>query len=498
MRFIPTHRLAAVCATIGAVTVLAAAGCGQPVVPSTAPPFTMDGTNYPSDDTSRRLTDELTYQRAVQAYIWAQPLVGLAAMRQGAQQLGIAPLQTFIFDRLQQVNQKLQTGNDDVVYSFAYFDLSHTGPLVVEIPPSGQYGVLLDAWQRPIEDVGGTGPDAGVGGRYLIVPPGYAGPVPDAGYHVRTSQTNTGMLFLRAVRKPGDPIAPAAERLKHTNLYPYAAAAQPPAPNYHLMGTSDYDGLTPKGMDYFDLLASMVATEVTQERDRVMLGMLASLGIEPGKPFQPDSHLEQILVRAADTGRKMVANLEFNPDPDRRTPYPKTQWRNPTGMRHYSQERGALTEIDERAALFRFGFAMQKFLDPAAKPPVGTGGVYLTSFRDAEGNYLDGSEHYVLRVPPNPPVEAYWSASVYDAEDFSFIATDQRKPSVSSLKDLVANPDGSIDVFFGPSAPKQGSTNNWIKTVPGQGFLVLFRLYGPTEDYYKGTWPFTDITKTTP
>ncbi|MFE7723508.1 DUF1214 domain-containing protein [Nocardia rhizosphaerihabitans] len=457
------------------------------------PAFEFESTGYPDADTTAALYDELDYQRAVQGYIWAQPLVGLAAMAEGARRLGIAPLELFIFNQLEQVNQKLQTGNDDVVYSFAYFDLAATGPLVIDIPGGGQYGVLLDAWQRPIEDVGGTGPDAGRGGRYLVVPPAYTGPLPETGYFLCRAKTNTGMLFLRAVRGRDDSVADAAVRLQKANLFAYSTLANPPAPRFRLMEFDDYDGLTPRGLDYFTLMGRTLAVEHPEERDRIMLGMLAPLGIGMGLEFHPDARLRSILTRASDTGRKMVANLEFGPRVARATVYPKTHWRSPTGMQSHTQERGPITEVDERAALFRFGFAMQKFLAPNAKPPIGSGAAYLTSFRDSSGDFLDGSKRYVLRVPPKAPILAYWSASAYDADDFHFVVTDTRRPSISSLKSPAINSDGTIDVHFCPERPAETSEANWIKTVPGRGFLVLFRLYSPTAEYYTGSWPLPDI-----
>ncbi|GAB3625865.1 DUF1254 domain-containing protein [Pandoraea terrae] len=453
-----------------------------------------DAAHYPSANTSQQLYDELDYQRAVQAYIWAQPLVGLGAMAEGARRIGIRPMELFVFDKLEQVNQTLQTGNDDVVYSFSYFNLQDSGPLVIEIPQGNQYGVVLDAWQRPIEDVGRIGPDEGKGGKYVIVPPGYRGDLPEQGYIVRQSPTNRGVLFLRAVRGPGDSVESAAEQLTHANLYPYASRSAPPPLQMRRMGSADYDGVTPKGLDYFTLLAERIHAEPGEERDRMMLGMLATLGIERGKPFAPDARLRAILQRASETGRMMVANLEFNPRRPRRVMFKGTQWRLPTGLISYTQERGPLTDVDERAALFRFGFAMHKFLNPDAKPIVGKGAAYATTYRDARGAFLDGARTYRLHVPANAPVLDYWSASAYDAENFSFINTEQRRPSLSSLKALKHNPDGSTDLYFGPKAP-EGMQSNWIKTVPGNGFFLLFRLYSPTEAFYTGKWQLGDVTE---
>lgn len=454
--------------------------------------FAFENNNYPTVKTSQRLYDELDYQRAVQAYIWAQPLVGLGAMSEGARRIGIAPMELFVFDQGLQINQALQTGNDDVIYSFSYFNLQKTGPLVVEIPEGNQYGVVLDAWQRPIEDVGRIGPDQGKGGKYLIIPPGWNGELPEGGYFPRHSATNNGMLFLRAVRASGESRESAVARLAQSNIYPYAMRTAPPALRMRQMGTDDYDGLTPRGTAYFDLMAQRVREEGGNERDRVMLGMLASIGIEADKPFTPDARLERILQHAEQTGRAMVANLEFNPRQPRREMFKGTQWRNATGLVHYSQERGALTEVDERAALYRFGFGMHKFLEPGFKPIVGKGAAYATAYKDAGGKFFDGSKTYQLHVPGNVPVADYWSVTAYDADTFNFIDTDQKRPSLSSLKDLARNADGSIDLYFSQHEPGDNS-GNWIKTVPGKGFLLLLRMFGPTQNFYDATWTLGDV-----
>jgi len=456
------------------------------------PAYAFEETNYPSEATSQQLYDELDYQRAVQGYIWAQPLVGLGAMSEGARRIGIEPMELFVFDQGLQINQALQTGNDDVIYSFSYFNLQETGPLVVEIPTGNQYGVVLDAWQRPIEDVGRIGPDQGKGGKYLIVPPGWSGKLPESGYFSRPSATNNGMLFLRAVRAPGETRESAVARLAQSNIYPYAMHTAPPALRMRKMAHADYDGLTPHGAAYFDLLAQRVREEGGNERDRVMLGMLASIGIEPGKAFTPDVRLQQILERAEQTGRAMVANLEINPRKERRAIFKGTQWRAGTGLTHYSQERGPLTEIDERAALFRFGFAMHKFLDPNFKGKKGA--AYATAYRDGRGKYLDGSNTYQLHIPANVPAADYWSVTAYDVNTFNFIDTDQKRPSLSSLKDLARNADGSIDLYFSPQEQRE-MTGNWIKTVPGKGFFLILRLFGPTQSFYDGSWMLGDVTE---
>ncbi|MFG5859733.1 DUF1254 domain-containing protein [Metapseudomonas sp. CR1201] len=465
----------------------------ESATPPVHPGFAFEASNFPSAATSQRLYDELDYQRAVQAYIWGQPLVGLAAIAEGARRIGIQPNELFVFDQGLKVNQALQTGNDDVIYSFSYFNLKDSGPLIVEIPKGNQSGVLLDAWQRPIEDVGRIGPDRGEGGKYLIVPPGYTGALPDEGYIIRNAATFNGLLFLRAVRTPRQTQESAVERLAQSNLYPYAQHASPPPLRMRKMGLDDYDGLTPKGLDYFELLALRVREEVGEERDRIMLDMLASLGIESGRPFTPDARMQRTLDEAERTGRVMVANLEINPRNPRRAIFPGTQWRNGTGMTHYTQERGSVTELDERAALFRFGFGMHKFLAPGFKPVPGKGAAYAIAYRDGQNRYLVGDKTYRLHVPAAVPVADYWSITAYDADSFNFVDNRQERPSLSSLQDLARNADGSIDLYFGPQAPA-GEDSNWIQTIPGKGFLLLLRLFGPTQPFHDGSWVLGDAS----
>ncbi len=95
---------------------------------------------------------------------------------------------------------------------------------------------------------------------------------------------------------------------------------------------------------------------------------------------------------------------------------------------------------------------------------------------------------YHLHLPPNIPAKDFWSVSVYDNQTRSMLQTDQQFPSVGSQrKGVVSNPDGSVDVYFGPEAPK-GKESNWIQTIPGKGWNTILRLYGPLEPWYQKTW----------
>ena len=122
---------------------------------------------------------------------------------------------------------------------------------------------------------------------------------------------------------------------------------------------------------------------------------------------------------------------------------------------------------------------------------IGQGSQYLWTYRDAEGNYLDGAKSYALHIPPNIPAKAFWSVLVYDALSRSQLQTSQHLPSVSSYSSPVVNPDGSIDIAFGPEKPT--NAGNWIKTVPGKGWFGMFRWYSPTEPFFDKSWQLEDI-----
>ena len=161
--------------------------------------------NRPTKQTAQTLRDELLFQRATQTYLWAMPLMNTLGMQVGSEKTFGAGYNVLpIWKKRLDAKTLVTTPNSDVLYAMSYVDLGQDGPVVMEAPPELQ-GILLDYWQRPIPvdggkffgDVGLFGPDAGKGGKFLMLPPGYKGDVPQ-GYYVYRSQTNNAFIFFSA------------------------------------------------------------------------------------------------------------------------------------------------------------------------------------------------------------------------------------------------------------------------------------------------------------
>jgi hypothetical protein len=147
--------------------------------------------------------------------------------------------------------------------------------------------------------------------------------------------------------------------------------------------------------------------------------------------------------------------------------------------------------LDERTAWFYEASCSSKGM--VTKTP-SVGSVYLGTYKDKDGNWLDGANTYRLRVLPNPPVTQFWSITLYDVSTRTLIDNKTEITDRSSRQDLTKNVEGSVDLYFGPKAPK-GFDKNWVPTVAGKAWFPYFCLYGPTEAHFDGKWVLPDIEK---
>ncbi len=172
-------------------------GCALFAVASTVLAQTTDSrigklqfsTAYPTAATVKKLYDELDFQRATQAYLWGLPAVGFHALHMAIQKDLATPDGQVVLFRDLKDKAGMLTPNITTVYAMSMWNLDRQGPLVVEVPAGASAGGIIDVWQRPVTDIGQTGPDKGAGGKYLIVGPGKEKPKAD-GYTVVQSPTN--------------------------------------------------------------------------------------------------------------------------------------------------------------------------------------------------------------------------------------------------------------------------------------------------------------------
>ncbi len=461
-----------------------------PIAPGVASPDEVEtsiGTltlndGVPSPETTQTIYDNLDRSRALQAYLLGIPIVNQVAMRNALREYGSVNTTDAIWENLVDSKTVELTANDNVVYSFVWLDTSK-GPLVVEIPPE-VLGLIDDMWYRWVADVGITGEDRGKGGKYLILPPGYKGEVPD-GYFVLRPTTYGNWMPFRSFLENGSP-KPGVDLVKKSlKVYPLGGEADAQEMKYVNLSGVPSNFVAPADYAFWDLLNQAVQEEPPTGSDPTTLGLFASIGIEKGKPFAPDERMKKILADAANIGAATARAIAYRMRDKDGFIYPDGYWRKPFFGGYKFEVAPGVSNLDG-AAFFYF---LATGVTPAmAEEMVGEGSQYPWTALDADGNPFDGGKTYKLHLPPDIPAKRFWSAIVYDTQTRSMLQTDQQFPSVSSQnKDVKVNDDGSVDVWFGPEAPK-GMEHNWVQTIPGKGWFMILRLYGPLEPWFKQTW----------
>jgi hypothetical protein len=367
--------------------------------------------------------------------------------------------------------------------------------MVLEIPPAeGGWsitGSIDDCWQCALEDVGPAGVDKGQGGKYLILPPDFSGDAPE-GYIVLRSDTYQGYAILRSDVKSGSDadVAAAVAYGKRVRFYPLSAADKSPETRFVDLAGRLYDATIPYDRRFFRSLARMVAYEPWLTRDKAMIGPLHSLGIAKGTPYTPDAASEAVFDAAAAEAQALIdLRREELFDPPF---FAGSHWAVPAahevieGNTNFFADPNAYP-VGDRAVIYSMGYFSAKHL--------GAGQFYLMAIRDRDGQPLDGAATYRLHVPAKAPVNLYWSATAYDRQTHGLIRQVSRASRASNSPDIKVNPDGSVDLWFGPAAPP-GHDANWTPTRADRGFEVLFRLYGPQKAFFDKAWVLPDIERT--
>lgn len=445
--------------------------------------FTHDFANgYPTDPTVSTLFDEMDFQRACQAYIWALPLVSMAqwqyahTVQLGAQNGQIVFVESYD-DKLGGLTYNVTTP-----YVLPFIDLAE-GPWVAVMPEGEVRGAAHDMWQVQITQI--TQP-----GKYLFVGPGQETPEGAAsdGFKVFQSPTNSLLLGIRLMPTDRDE---RMQLLEKVAIYPYSEQKNPQPRGYITPAGKPWLAAQPRGLTYWKRLSDVINKEPVFERDRLIMAMLKPLGIEKGKPFDPDWRQERILLEAGLVGEAMAKANDFAKRMADAHYVDGSHWEFAT-VSPPDQRREHYDALDGRAAWFYEAVTN----DPAMHgQKTGKGQVYLAAYKDGDGDWLYGGTNYVLTVPQDAPAEAFWSITLYDVDTRCIIRNPQKIADRSSLMDLLKNKNGSVTIYIGPDKPEGKKEKNWIPTVAGKAWFPYFRLYSPKKAFLDRSWVLPDIEK---
>ncbi|WP_236960393.1 DUF1214 domain-containing protein [Methylobacterium durans] len=430
--------------------------------------------------------------RAVTAYRFWYPTVSVEGIFNGNRAAGIGD-NTAMGIAAAGPKQVGFTLNSDTPYGSAVIDVSQ-GPMVIELPPGPYIGLVDDHHQGWVLDLGLPGPDAGQGGKHLVLPPGHGGE-PPPGYFVGRALSNKILLAVRALPVNAD-VPKAMDALRAIKVYPLSSAErQQPI---QIIDTTDVEMDSSclrweDNIQFWQVLHRVINEEPVVAKFLPMYGLLATLGIEKGKPFAPDTRMTGILERAARTGRDQLLVSAFDSNRSDRFAWPDRKWEwvglvpgsaqfeTPTGIDLEARDRWFAQAIVTSPAMFRRS--------------AGAGSLYWLAARDQTGAYLDGGKTYRLLIPQPVPDKLFWSVTVYDAQTRSEVQTDQGKAALRSLYELKdASKTEPTDLYVGPTPPA-GKEARWIKTEPGRGWFTYIRIYGPEQAAFDGSWKPGDLTE---
>ncbi|NKB88963.1 MAG: DUF1214 domain-containing protein [Acidobacteria bacterium] len=437
----------------------------------------------PDAATTAKVYDNLDLQRATQAFLSTLQVASLTAMERGITDFGPPNETVLIFEELMDSKALWLTPNTVSVYMASWMELGDE-PMVMETPPS-VLGFVDDAWFQYVVDFGNAGPDRGAGGKFLILPPGWEGEVPD-GYNVARSNTYGNWVIWRGFQVDGSTAAAVQATKDKFRLYPLSEAEAPPAMNFVNVSGVPHNTIHRMDYEYWEEVNAAIQAEPSHGLSPEIRGLLASIGIEKGHEFAPDERMRAILTEAAKVGSVTARALTARPRDERHYLYPGERvWTNPFIEGHYDFLTEGARLLDSRTYMHFYATGITPAM---AIRNVGVGSQYAIAYLDRDGNALDGSRTYRIHLPPDIPAKDFWSFTLYDNQTRAMLQTDQQFPGIDSLGDgLRRNDDGSYEIYFAPEAP-DGWENNWIQTVPAKGWNTILRLYGPLESFYDQTW----------
>ncbi|MEO8494712.1 MAG: DUF1254 domain-containing protein [Planctomycetota bacterium] len=481
----------------------------------------------PSNATVDKVYDYMDLMHGVEAFVNAYRGASTSAIINGSQAAGIANNTCLIFSELMDATSLFLTANADTIYVLGAIDLSK-GPVVI-VPPPKFLGAVQDAWYHWIIDLGAPEPDRGEGGKYLIVPPGYQGELPERGFFVAHAKTMQIMWFGRSfIANKSDP-KPSVDLIhEHTKVYSYEVGGvstpiaeflagkaplgkvtPPPAMVFHDGSGKVMNTIPPNDWTYFEFLNEIVQEEPAGSLDIELSGSLAAIGIIKGKPFAPDARMKKIMTEALAVANAASRNLFMNPRDPSWFYYPGSAWVNFLFQSGYEFETPipmitkdgvkpfpptGYRQLDARTAYF---YGITGITPAMAMRLPGIGSQYLWAMVDADKNYFDGAKTYKVTLPKGIPEANFWSLTLYDNMTRSMLDTPQRYPRAGSQSypslATEAAADGLTTIYIGPTQPDGVERGNWIQSDPKKGWFTILRLYSPLEPFFAKTWCPSEI-----
>ncbi|VAX24027.1 protein of unknown function DUF882 [hydrothermal vent metagenome] len=467
----------------------------------------------PTKETLKKVYENLDFIRGVDVFLNFIPATSIEGLRLGMAEIGADNSNKIVvMENLMDAKSLFLTGNASTVYASIFLDLEEDGPTVVEVPAGAGPGTVNDAFFRFVVDMGAPGPDRRKGGMYIILPPDYKGdlkPTPNSfkdnssvkvevggkmkDVWIAQSRSYVNWIILRGFLEDGKPDAATKMWKEGLIVYPLDDAASP-KPNIFINGSGKvFNTIHANNFEFYKELTTVINKEPISFIDPELRGQAASIGIIKGKPFAPDARMKKILEDAVKVGNATARSIGLSPRDKNAYLYEGKHWYTGFVGKDYrwldgDGHRGR--NLDARTLFFYTATVNT----PAMSLEIpGVGSNYAFATHDKSGDILYGEKNYKLHMNANVPAKDFWSIVVYDPQTRSMLQTDQPFPNKNSQKDkLIYNKDGSVDLYFGPTVPK-GKEANWIQTVPGKAWFVLFRTYGPLEPWFKKTWQLNDF-----
>lgn len=403
-----------------------------------------------------------TLELGIEAYVYLYPLVLMELTRRQA------PVPMGSFQHLREFPdadfRAVVRPNFDTLYSVAWLDLTHE-PMLVSAPDTGgryyllpMYDMWTDAFAVPGKRTTGT---AAAG--YAVLPPGWSGSLPDGVAAIQAPTPHVWIIGRTQTNGPADypavhrvqdgfSIAPLSGRAGQADLDTSADTETPPLDLVNAM----------PAREFFSLGTALLGQHRPHLSDFSILARMARVGLRPGS-FEPAAELDDVPAAALETMRAALPRM---------APVIDGWQMNVSTMGVYGNH------YLKRAIVAMVGLG--------ANPPEDA--VYPLCVADADGRPLDGGTDYVLHFERDelPPVGAFWSVTMYDAEGFQ-AANELDRFAIGDRDDLAYNADGSLDLFLQHANPGPDRVANWLPAPRGP-LGVTMRLYAPAPEVLDGRW----------